>query len=174
MNGDRVSLDWIHHCWPLPHVTGFPCLGVLSASPTPGEASSHPCFKGLFDSTAHADFTGPPAFTQNHLATCCRSRTPEAPAMPRRNDIANSAFPFERQGRPPQDRSISGLLLSLALRPATSLFTLQDSCSRSPTSGRSACPAKLGSRLLARLYRGDHSRSLGLVRLAAHRSQNRA
>jgi hypothetical protein len=94
--------------------------------------------------------------------------------MPRRNDIANSAFPLERQGRPPHDRSISGLLLSLALRPATSLFTLQDSCSRSPTSGRSACPAKLGSRLLARLCRGDHSRSLGLVRLAAHPSQNGA
>ncbi len=93
--------------------------------------------------------------------------------MPRRNDIANSAFPLERQGRPPQDRSISGLLLSLALRPATSLFTLQGSCSRAPASGRSAYPAKLGSRLLARLCRGGHSRPLGFVRLAAHRSQNR-
>ena len=92
-------------------------------------------------------------------------RCPQHLAM---DDAADSAFPIERQGRPPHDRSISGLLLSLALRPATSLFTLQGSCSRPPASGQSVCPAKRGSRRLARLCRGGHSRPLGFVRLAAH------
>ncbi len=119
----------------------------------------------------------PPGLPRSHKTTWQHAAGPGPRRRQQRlavDDAADSAFPFERQGRPPHDRSISGLLLSLALRPVTSLFTLRDNCSRPhPAHGRSACPAKLGSRLLARLYQGDHCRPLGFVRLAAHLPQIR-
>src|SRR5271157_4004884 len=78
-------------------------------------------------------------------------RTPGAPQTARVVAACDSAFPFERQGRLLRSRSISGLF-------SRSLYSgLQPPCLRfavAVTGHR----ARLGTRLLARLYRGRHLR----------------
>src|SRR5258705_1593713 len=73
-------------------------------------------------------------------------RTPGAPQAAREDAAFDSAFPFERQGRLLQSRSISGLF-------ARSLHSgLQPPCLRFAMAV-TGHHARLGTRLLARLYR---------------------
>src|SRR5450759_4051500 len=85
-------------------------------------------------------------------------RTPGAPQTARVVAACGSAFPFERQGRLLRSRSISGLY-SRSLHSG-----LQPPCLRfaAAVTGRHA---RLGSRLLARLYRGRHRRRQTSTRL---------
>jgi len=101
---------------------------------------------------------GSPLFTLLPLIACWRYEPREHPkplALARPDD---SAFPFERQGRLLRSRSISGLF-SRSLHSG-----LQPPCLRFATAvtGRHA---RLGSRLLARLYRGRHLRRQTSTRL---------
>ena len=101
---------------------------------------------------------GSPLFTLLPLVACWRYRTPGAPRTARVVAACDSAFPFERQGRLLRSRSISGLY-SRSLHSG-----LQPPCLRFATAvtGRHA---RLGSRLLARLYRGRHCRRQTSTRL---------
>ena len=63
---------------PLPHVRGFPALGVLSASPTPALTSRPPCFMGLLVGTHPVGQGGSPAFTHYLLVSMPSVQTPEA------------------------------------------------------------------------------------------------
>ena len=85
-------------------------------------------------------------------------RTPGAPQTARVIAACGSAFPFERQGRLLRSRSISGLF-SRSLHSG-----LQPPCLRfaAAVTGRHA---RLGSRLLARLYRGRHPKRQTSTRL---------
>jgi len=76
-------------------------------------------------------------------------RTPGAPPATRSGAAWDSAFPFERQGRLLRSRSISGLF-SRSLH-----FGLQPPCLRFAVAVTEH-HARLGTRLLARLYRGRH------------------
>ena len=85
-------------------------------------------------------------------------RTPGAPLTARVVAACGSAFPFERQGRLLRSRSISGLCsrsLDSDLQPPCLRFA-------AAVTGRHA---RLGSRLLARLYRGRHRRRQTSTRL---------
>ena len=83
----------------------------------------------------HAGGTNPGS-TPGHLHSCA---------------ACDSAFPFERQGRLLRSRSISGLF-------SRSLYSgLQPPCLRFAVAV-TRHHARLGSRLLARLYRGRHLR----------------
>src|SRR5258705_7362356 len=76
-------------------------------------------------------------------------RTPGAPQAAREDAAFDSAFPFERQGRLLQSRSISGLFsrsLHSGLQPPCLRFAMA-------VTGHHA---RLGTRLLARLYRGRY------------------
>src|SRR6516164_2082348 len=78
-------------------------------------------------------------------------RTPGAPQAAREDAVFDSAFPFERQGRLLRSRSISGLFsrsLHSGLQPPCLRFAVA-------VTGHHA---RLGTRLLARLYRGRHLR----------------
>src|SRR5450631_2477740 len=85
-------------------------------------------------------------------------RTPGAPQAACEVAVFDSAFPFERRGRLLRSRSISGLF-SRSLHSG-----LQPPCLRFATAitGRHA---RLGTRLLARLYRGRHRRRQTSTRL---------
>src|ERR1035437_10527129 len=85
-------------------------------------------------------------------------RTPGVSQAARYSAGCDSAFPFERQGRLLRSRSISGLF-SRSLHSG-----LQPPCRRFATAvtGRHA---RLGSRLLARLWRGRHRRRQTSTRL---------
>src|SRR6266478_2249182 len=76
-------------------------------------------------------------------------RTPGAPQAAREDAAFDSAFPFEGQGRLLRSRSISGLFsrsLHSGLQPPYLRFA-------AAVTGRHA---RLGTRLLARLYRGRY------------------
>src|SRR5882724_8254346 len=85
-------------------------------------------------------------------------RTPGASQAARVVAACDSAFPFERQGRLLQSRSISGLFsrsLHSGLQPPCLRFAMA-------VTGHHA---RLGTRLLARLCRGRHLRGLSSTRL---------
>ena len=146
--------------WPLPPVVGSPDLRVLSASPT-SVGSSEP--------SRVASSVGPyqrPAGTQRISLVRIQSfdpmpavRTPEALHDTRHDVSWNIAFSIERLDRLLRPRSISGLTLrSLSFRPTVSLSTLRST--RLPMSH-----ARLGTRWLARPYRGRHFRRRDCMRL---------
>ena len=84
-------------------------------------------------------------------------RTPGAPQVARVSAAFGSAFPFEGQGRLLRSRSISGLFsrsLHSGLQPPCLRFAVA-------VTGHHA---RLGTRLLAKLCRGRHSRRLGYMR----------
>ena len=93
-------------------------------------------------------------------------RTPGAPQAAREDAAFDSAFPFEGQGRLLRSRSISGLFsrsLHSGLQPPCLRFAVA-------VTGHHA---RLGTRLLAKLCRGRHSRRLGYMRFQGatlHRS----
>src|SRR5436189_4744517 len=85
-------------------------------------------------------------------------RTPGASQTARVVAACDSAFPFERQGRLLRSRSISGLF-------SRSLYSgLLPPCLRFAVAV-AGHHARLGSRLLARLYRGHHLRRQTSTRL---------
>src|SRR6201997_2460993 len=85
-------------------------------------------------------------------------RTPGAPQATCCIAACDSAFPLERQGRLLRSRSILGLS-SRSLRSG-----LQPPCLRF-AAAVTGHHARLGTRLLARLYRGRHLRRLSSTRL---------
>jgi hypothetical protein len=96
-------------------------------------------------------------FTCIPLIACRRYEPRKHPRMLANDASWDSAFPFVGQGRLLQPRSISGLF-------SRSLYSgLQPPCLRFAVdvTGRHA---RLGTRLLAKLCRGRHSRRLGYMR----------
>ena len=90
-------------------------------------------------------------------------RTPGAPQATRTGAACDSAFPFERQGRLLRSRSISGLF-------SRSLYSgLHPPCLRFAVAV-TGHHARLGSRLLARLYRGRHLRRQTSTRFSRRNS----
>ena len=121
--------------------SGLPHLGGLSG-PTNFRLNRMdlPCSRCFL--WLHAGGTNPGS-TPGHLHSCA---------------ACDSAFPFERQGRPLRSRSISGLF-------SRSLYSgLQPPCLRFAVAVTGHL-ARLGSRLLARLCRGRHRRRQTSTRL---------
>jgi hypothetical protein len=133
------------------------CLALRLAPNPPGLPRSHRI------TWQHAAGSGPRR-CQRHLAM---------------NDVADAAFPIERQGRPPHntiDFGANPFHLRCSLLPPCLRFVIvvPTPLRMGGPRRRSAYHAKLGSRLLARHYRGSHCRSPDSVRLAAHPPQIRA
>jgi len=100
---------------------------------------------------------GPPLFTCIPLFACRRYEPRKHPRMLANDASWDSAFPFEGQGRLLRSRSISGLFsrsLHSGLQPPCLRFAVA-------VTGHHA---RLGTRLLAKLCRGRHSRRLGYMR----------
>ena len=94
---------------------------------------------------------GSPVFTLIHWLHAGGTNPGSTPGHLHSCAACDSAFPFERQGRPLRSRSISGLF-------SRSLYSgLQPPCLRFGVAVTGHL-ARLGSRLLARLYRGRHLR----------------
>jgi len=100
------------------------------------------------------------------LIACRRYEPRKHPSMLANDASWDSAFPFEGQGRLLRSRSISGLFsrsLHSGLQPPCLRFAVA-------VTGHHA---RLGTRLLAKLCRGRHSRRLGYMRFQGatlHRS----
>ena len=133
-------------------MAGSPVLRVLSVSLTSIQSSGLPHLAGL---------SGPTNFRLNRMDLPCSRWTlwlhaggtnPGSTAGHSHSCAAcDSAFPLERQGRLLRSRSISGL-------SSRSLYSgLQPPCLRFAVAV-TGHHARLGTRLLARLYRGRHLR----------------
>jgi hypothetical protein len=132
-------------------VAGSPVLGVLSVSLTSTRSSGLPHLAGL---------SGPTNFRLNRMDLPCSRRSlwlhaggtnPGSTASHSQCATCDSAFPIAGQGRLLRSRSISGLF-------SRSLYSgLQPPCLRFAVAV-TGHHARLGSRLLARLYRGRHLR----------------
>ena len=96
----------------------------------------------------------------SHASLCLHAGGKNPGSIPECSPIDaswDSAFPFEGQGRLLRSRSISGLFsrsLHSGLQPPCLRFAVA-------VTGHHA---RLGTRLLAKLYRGRHSRRLGYMR----------
>src|SRR5713101_2848210 len=151
--------EQFNYRWPLPHVAGSPDLGVLSVSLTSTRSSdpSH-LFFGLAGPTGLPEPDGSPLFTSISLIACWRYEPRE---HLRPLAIARAAIPpsplRDRVGYSDHDR-FRGYV------PVHCRSGLQPPCLRfaAAVTGRHA---RLGTRLLARLYRGRHLRRLSSTRL---------
>ena len=145
-------------------LTASPCSRLSRPQSTISQSDFHPVIRPFSplrlgrSCRLAPEPEGSPLFTLLPLVACWRYRTPGAPQTARVVAACDSAFPFERQGRLLRSRSISGLYsrsLHSGLHPPCLRFA-------TAVTGRHA---RLGSRLLARLYRGRHRRRLTSTRL---------
>src|SRR5229473_22155 len=141
--------EQFNYRWPLPHVAGSPDLGVLSVSLTSTRSSdpSH-LFFGLAGPTGLPEPDGSPLFTSISLIACWRYEPRE---HLRPLAIARAAIPPS----PLRDRVGYSVHCRSGLQPPCLRFA-------TAVTGRHA---RLGTRLLARLYRGRHLRRLSSTRL---------
>ncbi len=150
--------EQFNYRWPLPHVAGSPDLGVLSVSLTSTRSSDPSHLFGLAGPTGLPERDGSPLFTSISLIACWRYEPRE---HLRPLAIARAAIPpsplRDRVGYSDHDR-FRGYV------PVHCRSGLQPPCLRfaAAVTGRHA---RLGTRLLARLYRGRHLRRLSSTRL---------
>ena len=138
LNGARVSRERFNLCWPLPHVVGFPGLGVLSASLTSVRPSGRPRVAGLSNPTPL--MRGAWRISLVHM----KSFDYMLAVQPRKHPKALARTHLGILPSPLRDkvgyfhpRSISGLFLrSLSFRPAASLSTLRSTRYRAPRKTR--------------------------------------
>ena len=139
-------------------MAGSPVLGVLSVSMTSTRSSGLPHLVGLSGLTnLRLNRMDLPC---SHASLCLHAGGKNPGSIPECSPIDaswDSAFPFEGQGRLLRSRSISGLF-SRSL-----LSGLQPPCLRFAVAV-TGHHARLGTRLLAKLCRGRHSRRLGYMR----------
>ena len=133
LHAAHVSFEQFILRRPLPHVAGSPNLKVLSACPTPGGTSLHPCFANLFAAIDSIRISsGSPLFMKLPLTTCCGYEPRECLSTSPNRSI-RCCLPHRgiKVGHS-TTRSISGLILpfTVKFRPMVWLFTLRSDCSR--------------------------------------------
>ena len=119
----------VHCCQPLPHVLGFPKLRVLSADPTPIDASILPCFVGLSRWSIPINIDGPPVFARHHLLTCHQFKPRGPYTLLTKAQRSCCLPPITLKVNGPGCMHYRGKTCSLSLRPVNALPTLRYLCS---------------------------------------------